>query len=45
MPDFLIGVVNTRNLYWLTLAVLVTVYVVTLWVDTSRLWHLARATR
>ncbi|HKP07106.1 MAG TPA: branched-chain amino acid ABC transporter permease, partial [Microbacterium sp.] len=45
VPDFLIGVVNTRNLYWFTLAVLVTVYLVVLWVDTSRLGHLARATR
>ncbi|MEJ1155755.1 branched-chain amino acid ABC transporter permease [Microbacterium sp. Mu-86] len=45
VPDFLIGVVNTRNLYWFTLAVLVVVYLVTLWVDTSRLGHLARATR
>jgi branched-chain amino acid transport system permease protein len=45
VPDFLIGVVNTRNLYWFTLAVLVLVYLVTLWVDTSRLGHLARATR
>ena len=45
VPDFLIGVINTRNLYWLTLAVLVIVYLVTLWVDTSRLGHLARATR
>lgn len=45
LPDFLIGVVNTRNLYWLCLAVLVIVYLVTLWVDTSRLGHLTRATR
>jgi len=45
VPDFLIGVVNTRNLYWFTLVVLVVVYLVTLWVDTSRLGHLARATR
>lgn len=45
VPDFLVGVVNTRNLYWFTLAVLVIVYLVTLWVDTSRLGHLARATR
>lgn len=45
VPDFLIGVVNTRNLYWFALAVLVVVYLVTLWVDTSRLGHLARATR
>ncbi len=45
VPDFLIGVVNTRNLYWLCLAILVIVYLVTLWVDTSRLGHLAEATR
>ena len=45
VPDFLIGVVNTRNLYWFTLVVLVIVYLVVLWVDTSRLGHLARATR
>lgn len=45
VPDFLIGVVNTRNLYWLTLAILVLVYLVALWVDTSRLGHLTRATR
>lgn len=45
VPDFLIGVVNTRNLYWLCLAMLVIVYLVVLWVDTSRLGHLVRATR
>ena len=45
VPDGLVGVVNTRNLYWLTLAVLVVVYLVTLWVDRSRLGHLVRATR
>jgi branched-chain amino acid transport system permease protein len=45
VPDVLVGVVNTRNLYWLSLAVLVVVYLVTLWVDSSRLGHLARATR
>jgi len=45
VPDALVGVVNTRNLYWLTLAILVVVYLVALWVDKSRLGHLARATR
>jgi len=45
VPDALVGVVNTRNLYWLTLAILVIVYLVSLWVDKSRLGHLARATR
>ncbi|WP_314501771.1 branched-chain amino acid ABC transporter permease [uncultured Microbacterium sp.] len=45
VPEFLVGVINTRNLYWFALAVLVIVYLVVLWVDTSRLGHLARATR
>jgi branched-chain amino acid transport system permease protein len=45
VPDWLVGVVNTRNLYWLTLAVLVVVYLVVLWVDRSRLGHLAEASR
>ncbi|WES65137.1 branched-chain amino acid ABC transporter permease [Microbacter sp. GSS18] len=45
VPDMLVGVINTRNLYWLTLAVLVIVYLVAVWVDTSRLGHLVRATR
>lgn len=45
VPDWLIGVVNTRNLYWFTLVVLVVVYLVVLWVDRSRLGHLAEATR
>lgn len=43
VPDWLVGVVNTRNLYWLCLAVVVVVYLVALWVDRSRLGHLARA--
>ncbi len=45
VPDWLVGVVNTRNLYWLILAILVIVYLVALWVDNSRLGHIARATR
>lgn len=45
VPEALVGVINTRNLYWLTLAVLVIVYLVAVWVDTSRLGHLVRATR
>lgn len=45
VPDFLIGVINTRNLYWLCLAILVVVYLVALWVDSSRLGALTRATR
>lgn len=45
VPEWLVGVVNTRNLYWLTLVVVVLVYLVVLWVDRSRLGHLAAAAR
>jgi branched-chain amino acid transport system permease protein len=45
VPDWLVGVADTRNLYWFTLVVLVIVYLVVLWVDRSRLGHLAEATR
>ncbi|GAA1648886.1 branched-chain amino acid ABC transporter permease [Microbacterium flavum] len=45
VPEWLVGVVNTRNLYWFTLVVLVVVYLIVLWVDRSRLGHLAQATR
>lgn len=45
VPDWLVGVINTRNLYWFALIVLVIVYLVVLWVDTSRLGHLASASR
>jgi len=45
VPDWLVGVVNTRSLYWFTLAVVVIVYLVVLWVDRSQLGHLAQATR
>src|SRR5690606_36473136 len=43
--EWLVGVVNTRNLYWFTLVVLLVVYLIVLWVDRSRLGHLAEATR
>lgn len=45
VPELLVGVVNTRNLYWLALAVVVVVYLVVLWVDRSRLGHLVAAAR
>lgn len=45
VPDALVGVVNTRNLYWLALGVLVVVYLVVLWVEQSRAGHVAAATR
>lgn len=45
VPDWLVGVINTRNLYWFALIVVVVVYLVVLWVDKSRLGHLAAAAR
>lgn len=45
VPDILVGVANTRNLYWLMLGILVFVYVIVMWVDHSNLGHLARAAR
>lgn len=45
VPDALIGVVNTRNLYWLALGVLVVVYLVVTWIERSRAGHLIAATR
>lgn len=45
VPDFFIGVVNMRYLYWLSLGVLVLVYLVSLWVESSRLGHVAAAAR
>ncbi len=45
LPDFLVGVVNTRNLYWLALAVLVAVFLVVTWVQSSRAGHVAAAIR
>lgn len=45
VPQTLVGVANTRNIYWVILGVVVLVYLVCLWVDRSRLGHLARATR
>ncbi|MGM7666051.1 branched-chain amino acid ABC transporter permease [Microbacterium sp. A93] len=45
VPDWLVGVMNTRNLYWFALIVVVIVYLLVLWVDKSRLGHLAAASR
>lgn len=45
VPDFLVGVISTRNLYWISLAVVVLIYLIVLWVDRSRLGHLAAASR
>ena len=45
LPDFLVGVVNTRNLYWLALVVLVLVFAIVTWVQYSRAGHVAAAVR
>lgn len=45
VPDWLVGVMNAKNLYWFALIVVVVVYLIVLWVDRSRLGHLAAATR
>ena len=45
LPDAVVGVVNTRNQYWLALAALVIVYVVVAWVQNSRAGHVVAATR
>lgn len=45
VPDFLVGVSNTRNLYWVALAVLVIIWFVVSWVQSSRAGHVAAAVR
>ncbi|WP_225755509.1 branched-chain amino acid ABC transporter permease [Actinotalea sp. Marseille-Q4924] len=45
VPDWLVGVADTRNVYWLALAVLVVVYVVVTWFQRSRAGHVVEATR
>ncbi len=45
IPDELVGVLNTRNLYWVCLAVLVLVFLVTSWFEKSRAGHVVAATR
>lgn len=45
VPDLLVGVADTRNLYWLALAVLVLSYLLTAWVQNSRAGHVAEAVR
>lgn len=45
VPDFLIGVVNTKHLYWLALATVVVVYLVVMWVEQTRAGHSIKATR
>lgn len=45
VPDALVGVLNVRNVYWLALAVLVVVYAVVTWFQSSRAGHVVEATR
>ncbi|UIP58190.1 branched-chain amino acid ABC transporter permease [Agromyces marinus] len=45
VPGDLVGVVDTRNLYWVALGILVAVYLVVLWVEKSRAGHVAEAVR
>lgn len=45
VPDFLVGVSNTRNLYWLSLVVLVVVSCIVAWIEHTRAGHVIAATR
>lgn len=45
VPAALVGVVNTRNMYWVALVLLVVVYVVVTWMQRSRAGHVVEATR
>lgn len=45
VPDYLVGVFNTRNLYWLALLVLLVVFAVVTWTERSRAGRVAAATR
>lgn len=45
VPDMLIGVLNTRNVYWLALVVLVLVFLIVAWFERSRAGHVAIASR
>lgn len=45
VPDGLVGVVNTQNLYWVALALVVLCYLVVVWIDRSRVGHVAAAAR
>lgn len=45
VPDFLVGVINTRNLYWVALVLVVVVFAIVTWFEHSRAGHVATATR
>ncbi|MDP3207933.1 MAG: branched-chain amino acid ABC transporter permease, partial [Rhodoglobus sp.] len=45
VPEMLVGVVNTRNLYWVALALVVVVFAIVTWFEHSRAGHVVAATR
>lgn len=45
IPDFLVGVFNIRNVYWLALAVVVLVFLAVRWFERSRAGHVTAAVR
>uniref|UniRef100_UPI002B26737D branched-chain amino acid ABC transporter permease n=1 Tax=Nocardioides sp. TaxID=35761 RepID=UPI002B26737D len=45
VPDALVGVTNTRNLYWVALLLVIVVFALVAWFERSRAGHVAAATR
>ena len=45
VPEFLVGVFNTRNLYWVALIVMVLCFLAAAWVERSRAGHVVAAIR
>lgn len=45
IPGELVGVVNTRNLYWIALGMLVVVFLIVAWFERSRAGHVVVASR
>ncbi len=45
VPDALVGVTDTRNLYWLTVGLVIVVFTLVTWFERSRAGHVAAATR
>lgn len=45
VPDFLVGVLNTRNLYWVALLLVIVVFLIVTWFEHSRAGHVVLATR
>ncbi len=45
IPAELVGVLNTRNIYWLALVLLIVVFLIVAWFERSRAGHVVAATR